>query len=227
MLIKDDSNSNDFEPTKAGLHPAVCYGLIDVGTHEESFQGEPKLRRIVFILFELPTLTLEIDGVTKPRGINQKYTMSMHKKANLRRDIESWRGKPFLEHEAQSGFELKSILGANCQLNVIHNISGDKTYANISSIVPLGHGMKKHDNFNELICYEISDGVPIPDGVPRWLQSKILASMELNETGQRGQSGNRIVGPDVNPWDDSEPLQEPEGGMMRQPGDEDSNDVPF
>ena len=89
---------------------------------------------------------------------------------------------------------------------------------------PLGHGMKKHDNFNELICYEISDGVPVPDGVPRWLQSKILASMELNEAGQQGESGNRIVGPAQDPWDDSEPLQEPPGGMMRQPGDE---DIPF
>ena len=43
-----------------------------------------------------------------------------------------------------------------------------------------------------------------------------MDSKEYNELGQQGP--NRIVGPDVDPW---EPPQEPPGGMMRQPGDED------
>jgi LysM repeat protein len=40
-----------------------------------------------------------------------------------------------------------------------------------------------------------------------------------NEKGQRGQSGTRIIPATQDPWG-SEPLQEPPGGLMRQPGDE-------
>jgi hypothetical protein len=89
MLIKDNSEGSDFEITPAGLHPAVCYGAVDCGTHQEVFAGEPKDRHIMFLLFELPTLTIEIQGETKPRGISQKYTKSMHQKANLRIMLEN------------------------------------------------------------------------------------------------------------------------------------------
>ena len=43
-----------------------------------------------------------------------------------------------------------------------------------------------------------------------------MDSQEYNELGQQGP--NQIVGPSEDPW---EPPQEPPGGMMRQPGDED------
>jgi hypothetical protein len=224
MLIKD-SGSSDFPPTPAGLHPAVCYQLVDCGTHEEVFQGQQHDRHVLYIVFELPTLTIEIDGITKPRAISQKYTKSMHIKSNLRKDLESWRGKPFREDEARAGFELKTILGANCQLNIIHNVSGDKTYANISTIVPLGAGMTKHDPFNELVCYDISDGASIPETVPTWLKDKIMGSLEMNVMGQQGQSGNRIIGADQEPWE-SEPKQEPRepGTVITDPNDD---DIPF
>ena len=48
-----------------------------------------------------------------------------------------------------------------------------------------------------------------------------MNSREYNETGQQGP--NRIIGPGEDPWD-SEPKQEPPGGISREPGDE---SVPF
>lgn len=214
MLIKNTSEGNDFPVTPSGLHPAVLYGIVDVGTHEEVWQGEPHDRHSIFLLFELPTLTIEIEGETKPRGISQKYTKSMHPKAALRIMLQNWRGKPFTEHEARQGFDIETIIGQNCQLNIIHNEVGDKTYANIGGVVPLGAGMTKYHPHNPTVCYDISEGADIPPTIPDWLKSKIMASLEFNAVGQQNDD----------PW--AEPPQEPPG--MRQPGDEpDDTDIPF
>ena len=210
MLIKSNSEGSDFEITPAGLYPGVCYGVVDCGTHEEVWQGEPHDRHIMFILFELPTLTIDIQGETKPRAISQKYTKSMHPKAALRKMLENWRGKPFAEHEARQGFDIETIIGQNCQINIIHNESGDKTYANIGSIVPLGTGMRKYDTYNPTVCYDIYEHAGnIPETIPDWLKSKIMASMEFNAIGQQMHNPH-----------DNEPKQEP----MNEPDD---TDIPF
>lgn len=41
------------------------------------------------------------------------------------------------------GFDVESVIGANCLLNVQHKAAGDKTYANVSSVMPLMKGMPK------------------------------------------------------------------------------------
>lgn len=86
----------------------------------------------------------------------------------------------------------------------------------------------------QAIC-KISDGDPIGGGRvdPKQVFGAIIKdrdpadvlSKEFNETGQQGVGTSRIIGPGQDPWE--EPPQEPEGGMIRQPGDEDPNDIPF
>jgi hypothetical protein len=177
MIVKD-SGGKDFDPVPTGLHQAVCYGLVDIGTHIEEWQGQKNERRIVHILFELPHQTIEINDKTMPMGMNWKFTLTLHKKGNLRGALESWRSKPFTEMELIDGFELKDIIGKNCQLNVIHNVSGDKTYANISSVVPLSQGMNKMEQFNVSCYYSMDEKMDIPKNTPKWLVEKIYKSME-------------------------------------------------
>ena len=209
MIIKDNSKDTDFPPTPAGLWPAVCYGIVDIGTHEESWQNELKERHSMYILFELPTLTIEVEEETKPRGISKKFTKSLHKKSALRAFLESWRGCAWSDKELkEKGFDMRTLLGVNCQLNIVHNVTDDKTYANIATVVPLSKGMTKYEPFNELVCYDIRDGVNIPESVPEWLREKIFDSFEINVLGQQNDEWN-------------EPPQEPNSG----PFDEDS--IPF
>jgi len=208
MIVKD-SGGKDFDPTPAGLHHAICYGLVDVGTHESEYMGTKYDRKIVYILWELPFETLEIDGVTKPRAISNMYTLSLSPKAILRKHLESWRGIPFTNSDLYNGFELKNILGKNCQLNVFHNTKGEKTYANISSVVPLSKGMEKLEPFNDILYFSFDEEMEVPKDIPNWLEKKIYASEEYNTTGQQ------------NDWPDENPADFREGPPV------DDSDMPF
>jgi hypothetical protein len=76
----------------------------------------------------------------KPYLVQKQYTASLHEKASLRKDLEAWRGKPFTKDEAQ-GFDVERLIGATCLLNVQHVERAGSTYANVTSLMRLPHGM--------------------------------------------------------------------------------------
>ena len=196
MLAKDTSNG-DFEITPAGLHHAVCYGVIDLGTQfNPMFSNE---QRKCVILWELPELTLEIEGRELPRAISKMYTVSLSSKAHLRTDLEGWRGRKFNHSELKDGFPLKKLLGVNCQVNVVHNYSEkhQKEFANVGSIVPLSKGMQKRPSVNEHIYWSFDEGGEMPE-MPEWISNIIMKSSEYNSTGQQ------------NDWPDYQPDPTPE-----------------
>lgn len=134
-----------FELTPAGTVIGRCYRFLDLGSHEQTFQGESKgMKRLVMISFELPTeLMQEGEYAGKPFTISKRYTWSTHEKANMRKDLESWRGAKFNDNDfGPGGFDVRNLLGVAATLNIVHSERNDKTYANISSI---GRAMKGID----------------------------------------------------------------------------------
>lgn len=77
--------------------------------------------------------------------VSQWYTLSLHEKANLRKDLDAWRGKSFTDEDLKEGFDVEKLVGAPCLLNVTQSKSekNGKVYANVSSIMPLPRGMSK------------------------------------------------------------------------------------
>lgn len=134
IMAKAGSNGN-FKPCPAGLHQAVCVDVIDRGVLPGQFGEKHK----VDVRWQVEQ-GME-DG--KPYMIQQRYTLSLNEKATLRHHLESWRGKPLSDQEL-AGFDLEKLIGANCQIVVIHR-PGDqgKVWANVQTITPLGKGMKK------------------------------------------------------------------------------------
>lgn len=140
MAFLPAPNDTQFEMPPAGTHLAVCYRVIDLGTQEGSYMGQPKRQHKIMISWELPD---EKMGDGRPFTISQRYTWSMSEKAALRRDLESWRGTPFTERDfGAGGFDIKNILGKSCLLNIVHTEKNGKHYANISSIARLMKGMQ-------------------------------------------------------------------------------------
>jgi hypothetical protein len=189
LIAKDKPQGADFAPIPAGMHHAVCYGVIDIGTQPQT--GNFPARRKVLIMWEVPHELVEIekDGIKKkmPRAISEKYTLSLSEKGNLRPMLQSWRGRPFTKEELD-GFDLKNLVGANCFLNLIHqNGRGDKAsrvYANVSSVNPLAKGMPKLKPLNETVIFSMDDfngPITIPMNIPEWINALIVQSKEFQE----------------------------------------------
>lgn len=170
--------SREFEIAPAGNHIAICYAMVDLGTQKVSYKGEEKLQRKVYIGWELSNEQMS-DG--RPFMVSSQYTMSLHEKAILRRDLESWRGRPFTDDELM-GFDLKNILGKPCMVNVVHATGGNgKTYANVRSVATLPKGMPAPEQVNQTMLFEFGDqgfDENVFNALPQWMQSKIMESTD-------------------------------------------------
>lgn len=137
-IIATGSESKQYAPCPSGTHQAVCVDVIDLGIVEGSYQGKPNKRHKINIAWQVSE-TRE-DG--KLFVVYKRYTLSLSDKATLRHDLESWRGRPFTEQELR-GFDVETVIGANCLINIQHNQVQDKTYANVVAVMPLAKGMAK------------------------------------------------------------------------------------
>jgi hypothetical protein len=118
----------DFENHPEGQALAVCVDVVDLGQVENKKWG--KVQQKVAIVFHSQEKTK--DG--KPFEIWERFTASLDEKAHLRKFLQGWRGKAFTQDELLS-FDLEKLIGVGAFIQVVHNTSGDKTYANIGSIM--------------------------------------------------------------------------------------------
>ena len=129
MAIIARKPESSFDPCPEGLFQAVCVDVVDLGLVKGQFGEKHKV-----------DLRWQVDEVNARSGkrfeLRKWYTLSLHEKSTLRKDLECWRGRKFTEAELD-GFDLEKLLGVNCQLQVIHNIVDEgKVYDNVQAIVP-------------------------------------------------------------------------------------------
>lgn len=133
-------SENTFELPPAGTFPAVCTRIIDLGTQQTTYKGQPKTQHKIMLSWELVDDDAKMtDG--RRFMVSQRYTWSMSEKATLRKHLEAWRGKPFVDADfGPEGFNLKNVLGKACLLQIVREESGGKDYANIAALVKLPKG---------------------------------------------------------------------------------------
>lgn len=138
IIAKAGGGNPDFLPAPAGTHAAVCCDIIDLGVLKVNYGGKEKSQHKVRIVWQLAELRPS-DG--KPFQASKRYTNSLHEKASLRKDLESWRGRAFSEEELK-GFDLEKLLSIPAFLNIIHAQKGSDTYANVVGIMRLPKQME-------------------------------------------------------------------------------------
>lgn len=117
-----------------GLHRAVCVDVIDMGQKQTPWGEKPK----VIVRWQLSVKAS--DGSL--HLVQKWYTKSLNEKATLRHDLEAWRGKEFTSDELR-GFDLEKLIGANCQVLIVHKKATDgKTWANVQAVTPAAKGPK-------------------------------------------------------------------------------------
>lgn len=117
-----------FTPAPEGLHQAVCVDVVDLGLKETQWGEKHKVE----IRWQLEA---ENTDTGERFVVRAWYTLSLSEKAKLRQQLETWRGRKFSAEELK-GFDLEKLIGANCQLQIVHNLSDEgKVYANVQAIV--------------------------------------------------------------------------------------------
>lgn len=185
-IMATNTGGGDYTITPTGNHRGVCSMVVDLGNQRVQSQmyGE-KIKHQVYVAWELPDEQItwtDKDGKerTGPMRIGKTYTVSLHENANLRADLESWRGQPFTEKELD-GFDISKLAGVAALINVTHKAAGNgKTYANVTAVTPLPKGMEKPTPANGTIVYD-ADNVAAFDNLAEWLQKKIQEQIVQKE----------------------------------------------
>lgn len=164
---------------EAGSYPAVCYGIVDLGMqYSEIYQkSSPK----VIVMWEIPSEKIEVNGQKVSRTITQTYTNSLNEKAILRKDLAAWRGRDFTPEELNK-FNLASIVGTHCLLNIIHRENGGRTYANVGAIMKMPKGMDKPAATLDQIIFDLDESdLSMLDNIPEWITKRIKESETYKE----------------------------------------------
>lgn len=162
-FMAKDSGGGDFKRVPAGVYIGRCYSLIDLGTQLTTGQYGEKLQHKIRIGWELfgedeagAPLTIEVDGKMMPLTISKSYTVSLHEKASLRKDLAAWRGRDFTDEEAKA-FDVSKLLGAYCMVNATTSETNGKTYTNVAGLTPLPGALKnaKPAPVHELVIFDL------------------------------------------------------------------------
>lgn len=173
------TGGEDFAPLPEGSHAARCVQFVTLGTQRKEWQGQVKEQFQVRITWEIPNERMQNEDA--PMVISKTYTASLGEKANLRKDLEAWRGKKFTEAELD-GWDASQLLGKACLIAVVHTEKNGRTYANVNSIMPLPKGMTCPPQENESIFFDLEEFDPEVFGkLSKYTQELIQKSPEYAE----------------------------------------------
>lgn len=128
MAILAREPESKFTPAPEGLFLGVCCDVVDLGQKDMGFG--PK--HMVEIWWQLDERNPE-NG--RRFTVKKLYSLSLHEKATLRKDLELWRGRKFTREELD-GFDLEKLIGVTCQVQTIHKVSDDgKTFCNVAAVI--------------------------------------------------------------------------------------------
>jgi hypothetical protein len=168
------------EIVPSGTHIARCYSMIHIGTVEWEWQGETKYSNKIRVTFELPHEMRDFSGEQKPMVISKEYTLSLHEKSNLRRDLEGWRGKSFTNKEL-AHFDTTNLISKECNISIIHKTSkSGNEFAQIGSISGITKGTDCPKQFNDSFIFNYEDNFNEDwlELQPKWIQDQIKGTDE-------------------------------------------------
>ncbi len=202
LIVKENGGGREFKPVPAGTHVAVCNMIVDLGMQPGYEGGAPQ--RKVYIGWEVPSESVEWtdkDGNKQvgPMKIGRTYTLSLNEKATLRAHLENWRGRAFTAQEL-AGFDLFNIANKACLIGVTHKTSGDKTYANVSSVMSLPKGTTAPTVSGKILLYPDPSDPGVFERLPEWIQKKINEQVQVQaapppsqKTGTDDDFGDSVI----------------------------------
>jgi hypothetical protein len=187
IYVSDNGGGGDFTPVPEGTHFAVCDMVVDLGKQKTTYMGDTTIKPQVYIRWQIPAERTEWtdgDGVKHegPMVIGKTYTASLGEKANLRKDLQAWRGKAFTDEELDK-FDISKLLGAPATITVTHKPKeSGGVYANVASVGGLPKGMAKPQPEGDPLIYGDEDQASY-DRLPKWLKEKVDSQVRNLDPG--------------------------------------------
>jgi len=192
MSLTISENQGSFEELAEGKHNAVCYRIIDIGTHMElKFGSTTEYEKKHTVIFFWETLDAKMeDG--RPFGVNKWYKLSLHEKSTLYRDLDTWKGG--ITNEELAGLDLTKLLGVNCVLNIVNSDKGKPKVKAVhrldDSVVP---------TVNEAFTFDIDTYVSADNKeemkkvsmMPEFFVDKIESSIEVEAWSQKNSTEDK------------------------------------
>ena len=192
MALTISENQGSFEELSEGKHNAVCYRIIDIGTHMElKFGSTTEYEKKHTVIFFWETLDEKMeDG--RPFGVNRWYKLSLHEKSTLYRDLDTWKGG--ITNEELAGLDLTKLLGVNCVLNIVHN---DKGRSKVKAVHRLDDTVVP--TVNEAFTFDIDTYVSADNKeemkkvsmMPEFFVDKIESSIEVEAWSQKNSTEDK------------------------------------
>lgn len=229
-IVATAKATSNIPPIEAGTYAARCYSMVHIGTVDDEYKGKKIKVNRVRLTWELPTElhVFDEDKGEQPRVISKEYTLSLSEKANLRKDLEAWRGKQFTQEELD-GFDITAVVGAPCQVSVVNKVSksSGNTYAQVTGVSKTMKGLKVADQVNDSVVFAYVESdeelLSLFNELPEFVQDQIVGA---DEWKARGLERPQADGSEEAPKDEvSKAVAEAEEGT--QVTKDDDNDPPF
>ena len=209
------ASGGNFAPTPAGNFVGRCYSLVDLGTQitkSGEFAGKANHKiRIGFELFgeteDGSPMTITIEGKELPLSIYKEYTLSMHEKSTLRKELEAWRGKQFADDQEAVDFDITKLLGAYAMVNIAHRTyDNGKVTANIANLSPLPGALKnaKPTPINKNVLFSLgAPDMELFSSFSEWLKGRISEAPEWNGKKHVAEQSENPGAGMTDPFDDT------------------------
>ena len=214
MSLTLKQGENDFEKLEKGIYHATCFRMVDLGTQDNTYKGETNKRLKVRLDFEItealdPDTNQVMMADGRPFGVGREYTASLFESANLRKDLESWRGKSFTQEELDS-LELTDFLGCTVKIEVGLTQQTAEFAGGNPKIMRLSeprNGTEQVATVNPQVAFDMSvycdefNGnsnanskamCDVFDEVPAYLQKKVEESYEYRAAVEKGARASTV-----------------------------------
>jgi hypothetical protein len=170
------TSSANFEPVPADNHIGICVGVLELGTHMESYQGAtPKPVRKIKLQFELPGVDRS-DG--KTAVISATYNYSLHEKSTFRKLLDGWLGTDWPERSKGKSWDFLLTLPA--MVNVESGPSKrdpGRTVSWIANVSKFPKGLPAPTVSRDTVFLDLS-AKTLPETLNSYDAEKIRASQE-------------------------------------------------
>ncbi|MCA0270262.1 MAG: hypothetical protein LCH53_13745 [Bacteroidetes bacterium] len=137
-ILAKKTGGGDFTPAPEGTYGAVCVDVVDLGMQTITGQYGTRTEHRVRIVWEIDEQ--KEDG--KRFIVSERYKLSLHEKAGLRKMLDTWRGQPFTAQDLEEGFDLERLLNAPAMVTVVHREGKEgQVYDNVRAVTRLPKGM--------------------------------------------------------------------------------------